>query len=230
MTKSSRSCQMTLFGCIRQRSPGTNNNEQSTSKTGKFAINLEASSADELPETIQVDNNKESTTVLCPPKGPLTSESNSKLIRQELLLDSSKNCTLATALSSPSWHGIQAPKIRLSDRVDDIAPTITFPPLQPTDVIFPVTFFSKKPRSFNVSWYLTHPWLEYSVKQDAAFCYPYRLFDSEGAPSSRPEKTFTTIGFKDWNMQLGNKAFLHAMPTATRTNKLCSPGTSTNLI
>ena len=90
----------------------------------------------------------------------------------------------------------------------DIAQTPNFHPVQPVNIKFPQTKFSNVPRSFNPSWYQTFGWLEYSVELDACFCYPCRLFGAVSGGSSRPEPTFTSIGFKDWKHATGNKGTL----------------------
>ena len=91
----------------------------------------------------------------------------------------------------------------------DIAQTPIFHPVQPVNIKFPQTRFSNVPRSFNPSWYKTYSWLEYSVELDACFCYPCRLFGTVSSGSSRPEPTFTSIGFKDWKHATGNKGTLN---------------------
>ena len=81
----------------------------------------------------------------------------------------------------------------------DIAAVATDSPVQPTNIRYPVTLYSNKPRSFNPDWFKLYPWLEYSVKEDACFCFPCRMFGgSGGVPTSRHQKTFTEIGFKSW--------------------------------
>ena len=92
---------------------------------------------------------------------------------------------------------------------DDIALSPQFPPVQPVNLKFPITLFSGKPRSFNPAWYRSYSWLEYSVKQDACFCYPCRLFSFGGCcSSSRPELAFTSTGFKDWKHAMGKGGIL----------------------
>ena len=87
---------------------------------------------------------------------------------------------------------------------EDIAAVATSSPTQPTNIKYPVTFYSNKPRSFNPTWFKLYSWLEYSVKQDVCFCFPCRMFGSSGRVStSRPEKTFKVLGFKDWKHATG---------------------------
>ncbi|XP_050059714.1 zinc finger MYM-type protein 1-like [Aphis gossypii] len=49
-------------------------------------------------------------------------------------------------------------------------------PFQPVLDIFPRTSFSGVKRSFQKSWYQQFTWLEYSPKDDLAFCFPCRMF------------------------------------------------------
>ena len=92
----------------------------------------------------------------------------------------------------------------------DIAVVATSLPVQPSNIKrYPVTLYSNKPRSLNPEWFKLYPWLEYSVKQDACFCYPCRMFGSSGGMSaSRPEKVFTVLGFKDWKHATGKNGIL----------------------
>lgn len=81
---------------------------------------------------------------------------------------------------------------------DDLAMSPQEPPVQPPSiVVFPSTSFSGKERSFNPAWFESYKWLEYSLKCDACFCYPCRLFGSSACGSSRPVQVFTVTGFKD---------------------------------
>ncbi|KAK3142684.1 hypothetical protein QOZ80_4BG0349940 [Eleusine coracana subsp. coracana] len=49
-------------------------------------------------------------------------------------------------------------------------------------------------RSFNVFWLYKYPWLEYSIKNDAAYCFVCFLFKKEGHKSA-----FTDGGWRNWN-------------------------------
>lgn len=46
-------------------------------------------------------------------------------------------------------------------------------------------------RSFSANWYNQRDWLEYSVKADAAFCFPCRKFGGN-------DSVFTTVGYTNW--------------------------------
>lgn len=49
-------------------------------------------------------------------------------------------------------------------------------PFQPILNVFPKSKFGSKQRSFQQSWYKLFPWLEYSPKENLAFCFPCRMF------------------------------------------------------
>ncbi|XP_057251807.1 uncharacterized protein LOC125498514 [Beta vulgaris subsp. vulgaris] len=69
-------------------------------------------------------------------------------------------------------------------------------PCQPKNFVFPQTLIGPKNRRFNVDWFDTWPWLEYSVEKDAAFCFACNLFKED---NSVGRDAFTTNGFKYWN-------------------------------
>ena len=92
--------------------------------------------------------------------------------------------------------------------VDDIALTLDTPPCQPTPFKFPTTKFSGKERSFSAGWFDHYGWLEYSIENDAAYCYSCRTFGSSSIGSCRPEKAFTITGFRNWNHATGSNMLL----------------------
>ena len=107
--------------------------------------------------------------------------------------------TVSSTAAQPAQTGQQA---------DDIASSLQCPPCQPVDIQFPITYFSGKARSFNLEWFQQYSWLEYSVKKDAAYCYPCRLLNTPSTRTSRPEKAFSTTGFRDWKHATGSKGML----------------------
>ncbi|XP_076321993.1 zinc finger MYM-type protein 1-like [Tachypleus tridentatus] len=56
--------------------------------------------------------------------------------------------------------------------------------------------YSGQSRSFNKNWHDQHSWLEYSVTQDAVFCFACRLFSH--THFSKTEKPFTHESFWNW--------------------------------
>lgn len=69
-------------------------------------------------------------------------------------------------------------------------------PVQPSSCVFPVTRFGTSKRSFRSAWYQQHTWLEYSVSQDAAYCFSCRNFPVPN--KSRSENNFTLVGYRQW--------------------------------
>ncbi|KAK4559753.1 hypothetical protein RGQ29_008794 [Quercus rubra] len=53
---------------------------------------------------------------------------------------------------------------------------LTKGPCQPVLDVFPVSYFSEKPRRFRSDWYRGRKWLKYSIEKDAAFCFYCYLF------------------------------------------------------
>lgn len=70
-------------------------------------------------------------------------------------------------------------------------------PSQPI-LVFPKRHFGQTARAFNSGWYQESPWLEYSAKLDACFCFPCRKF---GANNDR-DLVFTKQGFNNWKTAL----------------------------
>lgn len=92
---------------------------------------------------------------------------------------------------------------------DDLASTPDCPKSQPLHITYPKRSFSGKLRSFTPSWYTKFPWIEYSVKKDAVFCFQCRLFGPSSNVTSRPEKAFTSTGFRDWRHATGERGILN---------------------
>ncbi|XP_076348019.1 zinc finger MYM-type protein 1-like, partial [Tachypleus tridentatus] len=61
---------------------------------------------------------------------------------------------------------------------------------------YPATEYSGQSRSLNKNWRDQHSWLDYSVTQDAAFCFACRLFSH--THFSKTEKSFIHEGFRNW--------------------------------
>ena len=205
-----RRTQLTLFDCVKrtqeqeEESDGSEQ-EQVHSKRRRFEADPDSltperqvpSINDHQTNYITVENPSAPTTIVLNTSGapaPLPSPTTAQG-------DSSSMVPTPSKLPDVVAHVSVVP--------DDIAPSPQFQPVQPVNLKFPVTLFSKKPRSFNPAWYSSYPWLEYSVKQDACFCYPCRLFGFEGSfSSSRPEQAFTSNGFKDWKHATGKGGIL----------------------
>ena len=76
---------------------------------------------------------------------------------------------------------------------------LTKGPCQPILDVFPLSYFSEKPRRFRSEWYIGRKWLEYSIDKDAAFCFYCYLFGRQDVGKQGGGETFVTKGFKLWN-------------------------------
>ncbi|XP_052621644.1 uncharacterized protein LOC111906147 [Lactuca sativa] len=76
-------------------------------------------------------------------------------------------------------------------------------PFQPLNHKFPPRDFGGKPRRFIQSWFDDNKyWLEYSIKEDVAFCLCCYLFKSS-IPNQGGSDHFVKSGFKAWNRKSG---------------------------
>ena len=71
-------------------------------------------------------------------------------------------------------------------------------PKIPTLHKYPTRMFGVQQRSFCKGWMEPYPWLEYSVSQDAVFCFACRHFLGGGGHGFHREPTYTTSGFHNW--------------------------------
>ncbi|CAI6371276.1 unnamed protein product [Macrosiphum euphorbiae] len=83
---------------------------------------------------------------------------------------------------------------QLNLNIFDISVTCEDTAVQPV-ISFPRTFISLKQLSFQSSWYNKYPWLEYSIKMNAVFCYYCRHFPSH---SQIEKDVLITGGYCDW--------------------------------
>ena len=74
---------------------------------------------------------------------------------------------------------------------DDIAMDKNCIPVEPHEK-FPSKQYGSVNRSFQSSWYIDYPWLEYSVSKNCAYCFPCRFFSVHG------DKTFIYTGYSNW--------------------------------
>lgn len=73
-------------------------------------------------------------------------------------------------------------------------------------------------RCFKPNWVEKFRWIEYSVEQDAAFCYICRQFKTTST-TNNPDNTFTVKGFKNWkNALYTKKGFLQHENSAYHTH------------
>ena len=84
---------------------------------------------------------------------------------------------------------------------DDIAMDKNCIPVQPHGK-FPSKQYGSVNRSFQSSWYIDYPWLEYSVSKNCAYCFPCRFFSVNG------DKTFIYTGYSNWKCARGKEGGL----------------------
>jgi len=82
-------------------------------------------------------------------------------------------------------------------------------PSQPRLAKYPSTKIGKQNRSFNEEWFKRFPWMEYSIPEDAVFCFPCRHFQTSSAYA---DNLFTERGFRQWKCAMGKdgKIMKHA--------------------
>ncbi|XP_073277645.1 uncharacterized protein [Primulina huaijiensis] len=81
-------------------------------------------------------------------------------------------------------------------------------PYQPIKNEYPPTKFRSQNRRFQSSWFKKFTWLKYSPSKDAAFCFPWFLFEHKNPRNP----AFTIDGFKYWKrVNDGNRCafFMH---------------------
>lgn len=77
-------------------------------------------------------------------------------------------------------------------------------PSQPILASYPKHAFGAVSRSFNPAWYRTQPWLEYSVVQDACFCFPCQKY----ATDNERDVVFILQGFNNWKVAVDGDRWL----------------------
>ena len=109
---------------------------------------------------------------------------------------------------------------------NDIAVTSKSSPVQPTGVRFPDTSFSGKKRSFNPLWYQKHKWIEYSIKNDAIFCFPCRFFVQVQIFKHDQKRHFLLQASETGSMQLGRVVPSQSMNIVNLTSNLSLAGSN----
>ena len=94
---------------------------------------------------------------------------------------------------------------------DDDLGRVDCGPSQPKLASFPK---GRKNRCFRAIWYESFRWLEYSVKQDRAFCFACRNVSTS---TSKSDIAFTklpgTLGPRLWKQIEGYESMMHAVTT-----------------
>lgn len=81
--------------------------------------------------------------------------------------------------------------------VSDISENSDQKPVQPILQQFPSHSVSNKLRSFNASWYLKRPWIEYSIKLDKIFCSYGQNF-ALNINHIFKQDVYISLGYCDW--------------------------------
>ncbi|XP_038125910.1 uncharacterized protein LOC119773143 [Cyprinodon tularosa] len=90
---------------------------------------------------------------------------------------------------------VDPPSHLSSSQPSDISKCKDDQPVQPNLKMFPTTVMADRRRSFQASWYESHPWVEYSAIMDSAYCYACRHF----SPPNISGSVFDSpSGFRNW--------------------------------
>ncbi|KAF0747558.1 zinc finger MYM-type protein 1-like, partial [Aphis craccivora] len=93
--------------------------------------------------------------------------------------------------------------VKLVPGPKDLSKTLDDGPKQPRLVCYPKTKFGKTMRHFSSKWFDSYNWLEYSVIDNSAFCFPCRFFSK-----NKDKPIFISIGFKNWKNALDQNSGL----------------------
>ena len=124
-------------------------------------------------------------------QNPLSSPINSCSSEQTscALVSDTSSSSLTTSISlNESFEAKSVPS--------DISTSCADSPAQPKLTKYPT---NHQKRSFQSSWYIERKWLEYSVENDACYCYYCRHFSSN---KLNADDTFATSGFSNWKKSL----------------------------
>ncbi|KAH7673951.1 Ribonuclease H-like protein [Dioscorea alata] len=148
-------------------------------------------------------NRRRGFVVSCSPRRPLL-----KKCLQKPASSSQRRCKKNTNVNFTSNNIVSDPGLRKS--IEDFEAGVrdqvrreylTRCPCQPIGHNFPQKEYGKQRRSFQEAWFKQHPWLEYSVTKDAAFCFwCYLSIPSRG--NRKREDAFTKTGFNNWKKAL----------------------------
>lgn len=67
-------------------------------------------------------------------------------------------------------------------------------PIQPNLTFYPKTKYGDRWRHFSKQWFKSFAWLEYSILEDAVYCFPCRMFSKHFDNQTK----FISLGFKYW--------------------------------
>ena len=177
------------FDCIRReflahKHPRTESIEDSSSTSTSADLEVHSSTSNPNAFNLElVDNVGVSSPILIDSTSNEDPSTDSTLLSSSVAHDSGAEAIPTVSKESAGNKNSNAVLATSTTCAGDIALSPAFPPVQPKCVQFPTTTFSNQVRSFNLIWYDTYNWLEYSVEYDACFCYPCR-FLAHGIASS----------------------------------------------
>jgi len=106
----------------------------------------------------------------------------------DLISDTSSSSLTVSVSMNESFEAKSAP--------NDISASCIDSPIQPKLTSYPL---NHQKRSFQSNWYIDRKWLEYSVQNDACYCYYCRHFSSNKLNAG---DAFSTSGFNNWKKSL----------------------------
>ena len=112
--------------------------------------------------------------------------------------DSSRSSLLSIDQHRCSLNGIS----RKKTMPNDISMSFNDAPMQNRLSKYPMNVQN---RSFQANWFVDRVWLEYSVQNDACYCYYCRHFSSNDLNS---DVAFTITGFNNWKKALAKQSGL----------------------
>lgn len=90
------------------------------------------------------------------------------------------------------------PSLPLPKNRHELKARILQGPYQPILSLYPKTKIGNQYRSFQVQYFQKYKWIEFSEKENAAYCFPCRFFKSNNLNNGQLEQSFSTKGFKNW--------------------------------
>lgn len=90
--------------------------------------------------------------------------------------------------------------VRIAPGPKDLSSLPTDSPCQPYRSCYQGHNIGGKERRFNAAWFKVYNWLEYSLSQDAAYCFICRHFSVD---SQNKKNAFVSMGFRSWNRATG---------------------------
>jgi len=90
------------------------------------------------------------------------------------------------------------PSLPLPKNRHELKARILQGPYQPILSLYPKTKIGNQYRSFQVQYFQKYKWIEFSDKENAAYCFPCRFFKSNNLNNGQLEQSFSTKGFKNW--------------------------------